>query len=87
MIPLDDTEAKRKAEEIRKCYINTFSSAEGRRVLGDIVINMGCVFDNIDPNDIAQIAMRNIALTIARMAGAFDSLYTQLGLNVDNEVK
>lgn len=66
-------------QEMQQRYRNTFGSAEGKIVLGDIA-TVGHVFDTIDPNDPALVAERNFALVILQMAGGLDSTYTQLGM-------
>jgi hypothetical protein len=76
--------AEQSAKDMQQLYKNVFSSAEGRLVLADI-LNMGHVFDIIDPpEDVVKVADRNFALIIARMAGAFDIIYTQLGMTKEN---
>lgn len=60
-------------------YKNVFGTPEGKRVLGDI-LNLGNFGKNIHPSDSAKIAEQNFAVTIARMAGVFDPLYTELGI-------
>ena len=67
------------AEEMQQRYHNVFASAEGHIVLGDIA-SLGHVFDTLDPSDIAKVSERNFALVIMQMAGAFDALYTSLGI-------
>lgn len=75
-MPLSTEDAK----DMQQKYKNVFSSAEGRLVLADI-LSVGRVFDVIDPpEDAVKVAERNFALIIARMAGAFDIIYTQLGM-------
>ena len=71
-------------QETMQRYRNTFGTEHGRKVLGDILL-MGHVLDNIDPNNNVQIAERNFALTIARLAGALDLVYPQLGIVVGKE--
>lgn len=70
---------KSPQEEMQQLYRNTFASPEGRKVLGDI-IEMGHVFDNIDPHDAVMAAEKNFALTIMKLSGAFDLIYSQLGI-------
>lgn len=65
------------AEEMQRRYRNVFGTAEGRIVLGDIM-DIGHVFDSIEPNDTSRCAERNFAVVIGRTAGAFDSLYREL---------
>lgn len=66
-------------QQMQQRYKTLFSSYEGHLVLGDIA-TIGHVFDTIEPNDAAKVAERNFALVILQMAGAFNSLYAQLGL-------
>lgn len=68
-----------ETKAMQQRYRNVFSSAEGKRVLGDIAL-MGHVFDTVHPEHTDEIAERNLALTILRMAGALDVLYRQLDL-------
>lgn len=72
-------------QEMQKRYRNVFGSAEGKVVLGDIINNLGHVFDSINPNDPVMAANKNFALTIGRMAGAFDQLYSQLEIGSRKE--
>ena len=65
--------------EMQQYYRNVFGSAEGRRVLGDI-LEVCHVFDPVDPTDTAHCAERNVGLVILQMTGALDPLYTQLGI-------
>lgn len=67
-------------QEMLQRYRNVFGTSEGHLVLGDI-IRLGHVFDNIDPHDPVLVTERNFALTIARMASAFDMVYPTLGLD------
>ena len=71
-------------QEMQQRYTNVFASREGQLVLGDIM-RMGHFGDNINPNDPAAVAEYNFANTIARMSGAFNALYAQLGLELDKE--
>ena len=57
---------------------------EGRRVLGDI-LTLGHFGETLNPKDEVQVAEYNFALTIARMAGALDMVYSQLGIPVREE--
>ena len=66
-------------QEMQQRYKNVFGSSEGKLVLGDIA-SVGHVFDTLNPEDVAKVAERNFALVIMQMAGAFDSLYLQLGI-------
>lgn len=71
-------------QEMQQRYRNLFHTPEGMLVAGDIA-TVGHVFDTIVPEDVAKVAERNFALVILRMAGVFDPLYTQLGLEVAKE--
>lgn len=68
-----------ETRDMQQRYRNVFSTAEGKKVLGDIA-ELGHLFDVIEPEDAAKIGERNLALTILRMSGALDVLYRQLGL-------
>lgn len=69
----------REAQEMQHRYRNIFGTPEGRRVLGDI-LTLGHFGVTLNPNDPVQVAEYNVALTIARMAGALDPMYSQLGM-------
>ena len=65
-------------------YKNVFSSTEGRIVLGDILTF--CHFgETLNPDDSVAVAEYNVGLTIARMAGAMNLIYPQLGMPVREE--
>ena len=66
-------------KDMQSRYKNTFSTPEGRIVLGDI-LTLGHVGETLNPMDPVAVAEYNAAITIARMAGAFDQLYQQLGM-------
>jgi hypothetical protein len=70
--------------ETQQMFANTFSSAEGRIVLGWILTE-GQVLLPLDPNNVEQIAKYNFAVAIARMAGAFDKVYPYLGIEVSED--
>lgn len=72
------------SDEIQKHYRNVLGTPEGRVVLGDILV-LGHFGVNLDPSDPIQVAEYNLALTIARMSGALDQVYTQLGIPVREE--
>jgi len=65
-------------------YHNVFGTAEGRRVMGDILTlgHFGVVLEATDP---VMVAEYNFAMTIARMAGAFDTIYPMLGMETSEE--
>lgn len=67
------------AREMQRLYRSVFGSNEGRIVLGDI-LTLGHFGENLDPNDPIGVAEYNQALTIARMAGALDGFYLELGI-------
>ena len=70
--------------DIQQHYRNVFSSSEGRIVLGDILTM--CRFgETLNPEDVAAVAEYNVGLTIARMAGAMNLIYPQLGMPVREE--
>lgn len=69
-------------DEMQQCYHNVFSTIEGQRVMGDILFRLGHFGDVMNPSDIGLVAEYNVAVTIARMSGALDSLYLQLGVAV-----
>ena len=78
------TEERTPEQEMQQRYRNTFATAEGLKVLGDIA-TVGHIFDTIPPDDVAKVAERNFALVVLQMAGAFDSLYIQLGIATAKE--
>lgn len=60
-------------------YRNVFGTMEGRIVLGDI-LTLGHFGESLNPADLVAVAEYNAAITIARMAGAFDPLWQHLGM-------
>lgn len=70
--------------DIQQMYKNVFSTAEGRIVLGDI-LTLGHFGETLNPADPVQVAEHNAAVLIARMAGAFDMIYRQLGMIKEGE--
>lgn len=66
------------AQEMQQRYRNVFGTSEGKLVLGDI-LSMGHFGEPL--TDLEHVARNNFALSIARMAGALDQLYTSLGLD------
>lgn len=71
-------------EAMQRRYRNVFSSAEGRLVLGDI-LTLGHFGVPLETNNPAMVAEFNFAMIIARMSGAFDPFYTQIGIPVREE--
>jgi hypothetical protein len=65
--------------ELQQMYKNVFGSIEGRIVLGDI-LTLGHFGETLNPSDPVSVAEHNAAILIARMAGAFDSLYQDLSM-------
>ncbi len=62
-------------------YRNAFGTQVGRAVLGDILCM--CHFgETLDPNDPVRVAEYNVGIVIARMAGALDLVYPQVGIAV-----
>lgn len=64
--------------EIEQLYRNVFSSAEGRRVLGDILANT-CHF-GVPMNTEKEMHEYNVGVTIARMSGVMSDIDRQLGI-------
>jgi hypothetical protein len=69
-----------ESKEMQQRYKNVFSGGEGRIVLGDILTlcHFGEILD--PPEDVVRVAEYNVGLTIARMAGALNLIYSQLGI-------
>jgi hypothetical protein len=65
--------------DLQQMYKNVFATAEGRIVLGDI-LTLGHFGETLNPADPVVVAEYNAAIVIARMAGAFDMIYQQLGM-------
>jgi len=75
----DLEQEKQRVKEMIQRYKNVFGTEEGKIVLGDILTL--CRFgETLDPKDPAQVSEYNVGLTILRMAGALDPLYSQLGM-------
>ena len=70
--------------EMQQRYRNVFNSAEGRIVLGDI-LTMLHFGETLDPEDVKCVAEYNVGIVIARMAGALNLIYPQLGIPVRKE--
>ena len=77
-------EQKQRVKDMLQRYRNVFGSAEGRKVLGDI-LTMGHFGETLKPEDAVQVAEYNFSLVIARMAGALDLVYPQLGIPIREE--
>jgi hypothetical protein len=65
-------------------YRNVFGTPEGRVVLGDI-LTLGHFGETLNPEDTVRVVEYSFALIIARMAGALDLVYKQLGIPVREE--
>ena len=65
-------------KEMQQRYKNVFSTAEGRIVLGDILFTLGHFGTMIVPTDVVAMTELQLAITIARTAGALDVLYREL---------
>lgn len=72
-------EHKTPEQEMHQRYHNVFGTAEGQLVLGDILSVAG-FGEKLDPSNPAQVSWYNCAVEIARLAGAFDQLYQDLGM-------
>lgn len=70
-------------QEMQQRYRTVFATSDGHLVLGDIA-RMFHLFDAVAPEDVVMNTQRSCALVIFQMAGAFNPLYTQLGL--ENQV-
>lgn len=75
---------QQKAKDMMQRYRNVFGTPEGKIVLGDILSVAG-FGGKPNPNDPAQVSWYNFAVEIARLAGAFDQIFQQLGMIVEKE--
>lgn len=66
-------------EEMRQMYKNVFGSIEGRIVLGDI-LTLGHFGFPLNAEQPELLGEYSLAITIARMAGAFDTIYSGLAM-------
>lgn len=71
-----------EAKDMQQRYKNVFGTAEGRIVLGDILTlgHFGEILDPADSRFVARVGERNVVITIARLAGAFNGIYKDLGM-------
>lgn len=67
-------------QEMQHRYRLVFGTADGHLVLGDIA-RLFHLFDAVAPDDVVMNTQRSCALVIFQMAGAFNPMYTQLGLD------
>lgn len=72
------------AREMQQRYKNVFGTEQGRKVLGDI-LTMGHFGETLSHDDPKRVIEYSFAMTIARMAGALDPIYPQLGISVKGE--
>ena len=70
---------QQRAKDMMQRYRNVFGTAEGRIVLGDILSVAG-FGEKLDPDRPAEVSWYNCAIEIARLAGAFDPIYRNLGM-------
>lgn len=73
----EEAERQRREDEMTQLYRNVFGSAEGRRVLGEILK------DNhffVPINTEAERMEHNVAVAIARRSGIFKAIETALGI-------
>lgn len=73
------TPEEQAVKDMQQRYKNVFASMEGRTVLGDI-LTLGHFGETLNPDEPARVGERNLAITIARMAGAFDQIYQHLSM-------
>lgn len=71
---------KTPQEEMQQRYRNVFASMEGRAVLGDI-LTLGHFDVPLNADEPERLGERSLAVTIARMAGAFDQIYLHLSMD------
>jgi hypothetical protein len=76
-------ESRDPAKDMQNRYRNVFGTGEGKIVLGDI-LTLGHFGETLNPSDPVAVAEYNAAIVIARMAGAFDTVYSELGM-IDKE--
>jgi hypothetical protein len=72
------------AKEMQQRYKNVFGTMEGRRVLGDI-LTLGHFGEILNPQEDVRLGEHNLAIAIARMAGAFDQVYQFYGMTEKGE--
>lgn len=71
------------AKEMQQRYRNVFGTAEGNIVLGDI-LTLGHFGEILNPSEDVRLGEYNLAITIARLAGAFNEIYRQHRMNEEN---
>jgi hypothetical protein len=82
MITPDDSrpDQERRQRDMEAYYRNVFGSAEGRKVLGDIMAF--CHFGKL-LNDETERVEYNVGVAIARMSGIMSEIDQQLGIGED----
>ena len=75
---------KMDPQEMQQHYRNVFGTPEGKIVLGDI-LTLTRFGETLTPDDPQQVAMYNVGITIARMSGALNMIYPQIGIPVKTE--
>lgn len=76
----DQQKAIARQKEIEQLYRNVFGSAEGRRVLGDILAF--CHFGALLTTEVERIEY-NVGVAIARMSGTMQEIDTLLKIGED----
>ena len=69
---------------IQQHYRNVFGTPEGKIVLGDL-LTLCHLSETLAPDDPAKVAEYNVGITIARMSGALNMIYPQIGIPVTEE--
>lgn len=75
-----DQEIQRRKQEMLQRYRNVFGTAEGRRVLGDILVRNHF---GVPINNEAERIEYNVAVEIARMSGMMQAIDRLLGIEED----
>lgn len=76
----DPVEQMRREQDIKQLYRNVFSSAEGQRVLGDILLI--CHF-GVPLNSEVERIEYNVGVAIARMSGIMSEIDVLLKIGED----
>ena len=75
--------AEEKHREMLKMYRNVFGTAEGLRVLGDILSNT-CHFGVPLNNEVERVEYK-VGVAIARMSGIMSVIDRQLGIEEESD--
>lgn len=81
MLPLKTQEIL--AQEMQQRYKNVFGTSEGKIVLGDI-LTLGHFGEILNPEQDVRLGEYNLAIIIARTAGAFDKVYKEYEMTKEN---